>query len=121
MEETNKFEENVKRMEQANSHNLELYNKVVDSLKRVYDPEIPVNIWELGLVYDIKITEVNEVVVLMTLTAPNCPEAESIPQHVDYYIRNLHGVTGSKVILTFDPPWDPSRMSEAAKLELGMF
>lgn len=121
MQEINNFEENVKRMEQQNSHNIELYNKVVEALKRIYDPEIPVNIWELGLVYDIKITAANEVVVLMTLTAPNCPEAGSIPQNADYYIRNLNGVTGTKVILTFDPPWEPNRMSEVAKLELGMF
>lgn len=98
-----------------------LKEKVIDAIKRVYDPEIPVNIWELGLIYDIKITEQNEVVVLMTLTAPNCPEAESIPMQVEYNIRHLHDVTDAKVILTFDPPWDRERMSDVAKIELGFF
>lgn len=99
----------------------ELKEKVIEVIKKVYDPEIPVNIWELGLIYDIKITEQNEVVVLMTLTAPNCPEAESLPSQVEYYIKHLDGVKDAKVLLTFDPPWDRDRLSDVAKIELGMF
>ena len=99
----------------------ELYNKVVEKIKGVYDPEIPVSIWELGLIYDIKITEENEVVVLMTLTAPNCPEAEGLPVQVEFDIKEIPEVKDCKAIITFDPPWDQSRMSDAAKLELGMF
>ena len=90
-------------------------------IKTVYDPEIPVNIWELGLIYDIKVTENNEVVVLMTLTAPNCPAAEGLPKEVEEKIKMLPDVKDAKVIITFDPPWDQSMMSDAAKFELGLF
>jgi len=93
---------------------------VQEKIKEVYDPEIPVNIWELGLIYDISITKENDVVVLMTLTAPNCPEAGGIPVSVEEKIRELPEVNEVKAILTFDPPWDMSRMTEEAKLELGM-
>ncbi|MFH1051888.1 MAG: iron-sulfur cluster assembly protein [bacterium] len=99
----------------------ELKEKVINVIKKVYDPELPVNIYELGLIYDIKITEQNEVVVLMTLTAPNCPEAESIPAQVEYNIRHLHDVKDAKVLLTFDPPWDRDKLSDVAKIELGLF
>jgi FeS assembly SUF system protein len=94
--------------------------KVQEKIKEVYDPEIPVNIWELGLIYDISITKQNDVVVLMTLTAPNCPEAGGIPVSVEDKIKELPEVQDVKAILTFDPPWDMSRMTEEAKLELGM-
>nr|HPI20570.1 iron-sulfur cluster assembly protein [Candidatus Kapabacteria bacterium] len=82
---------------------------------------IPVNIWELGLIYDIQITEENEVVVLMTLTAPNCPEAEDLVSAVEKRVKSVHGVTDAKVIVTFDPPWDRSMLSDIAKIELGIF
>lgn len=98
-----------------------LYEQVVKAIKTVYDPEIPVDIWELGLIYDLHITAENEVVVLMTLTAPNCPEAEGLPIQVEEAIRSIPGVKDSKVFLTFDPPWDRSRLSDVAKFELGLF
>lgn len=97
-----------------------LEKKVEEKIKEVYDPEIPVNIWELGLIYDISVTAENDVVVLMTLTAPNCPEAGGIPVTVENKVKELDEVNEVKAILTFDPPWDMSRMSEEAKLELGM-
>lgn len=99
----------------------ELKEKVIEKLKTVFDPEIPVNIWELGLIYDLQITANNEVVILMTLTAPNCPEAEAIPIEVQKVVKEISEVKDAKVILTFDPPWDRNMMSEVAKLELGFF
>ncbi|MFP4368110.1 MAG: iron-sulfur cluster assembly protein [Candidatus Kapaibacterium sp.] len=99
----------------------ELEEKVIDKLKTVFDPEIPVNIYELGLVYDISITANDEVLLLMTLTAPNCPEADAIPREAEMAVKELPEVKDCKAILTFDPPWDKSRMSDAARLELGMF
>ncbi len=98
-----------------------LKNQVELVIKTVYDPEIPVNIWELGLIYDIKVTENNEVVVLMTLTAPNCPAAEGLPKEVEEKIKMIPEVKDAKVMITFDPPWDQSMMSDAAKFELGLF
>lgn len=98
-----------------------LYDQIVKAIKTVYDPEIPVDIWELGLIYDLQITAENEVVVLMTLTAPNCPEAEGLPAQVEETLRNVPGVKDAKVFLTFDPPWDRSRLSDVAKFELGLF
>jgi len=97
----------------------ELRNRVVDALKTIYDPEIPVNIWELGLIYGIDISPENDVAVRMTLTAPNCPVAESMPAQVKYKIENLPGVRSAKVDIVFDPPWDRSKMSDAAKFALG--
>jgi FeS assembly SUF system protein len=94
--------------------------KVKEKIQEVFDPEIPVNIWELGLIYDINVTLNKDVVVLMTLTAPNCPEAGGIPLEVEMRIKELDGVGEVKAILTFDPPWEMSRMSEVAKFELGM-
>ncbi len=93
--------------------------KVVQVLKTVYDPEIPVDIYNLGLIYDIKVTAEMEVVVLMTLTAPNCPVADTIPRDVEEKIERIPEVKKAKAIMTFDPPWDMEMMSEAAKLELG--
>lgn len=98
-----------------------LYEQIVRAIKTVYDPEIPVDIWELGLIYDLQITAENEVVVLMTLTAPNCPEAEGLPIQVEEAIRNIPDIKDAKVFLTFDPPWDRSRLSDVAKFELGLF
>ena len=99
----------------------ELEIKAIEAIKTVYDPEIPVNIYDLGLIYDISITQENEVVVIMTLTAPGCPEAGVLPGQVEQAIRDIEGVTDAKVILTFSPPWDKSLLSDEAKLELGLF
>src|SRR5438094_502442 len=97
-----------------------LEERVLDEIKTCFDPEIPVNIYELGLIYSIKITH-NDVFVKMTLTSPNCPSAEAIPTEVDSKIRALADVNDVKVEITFDPPWDKDMMSEAAKLELGFW
>lgn len=97
-----------------------LENKVYDKIKEIFDPEIPVNIYELGLIYDVSITKNNEVAVLMTLTAPNCPEAGGIPMEVETQVKSIPEVNDAKALLTFDPPWDMSMMSEEAKLELGL-
>ncbi|MDX9892509.1 MAG: iron-sulfur cluster assembly protein [Bacteroidales bacterium] len=94
-------------------------DKIIAALSFVYDPEIPVNVWELGLIYDIIIKSENEVEIIMTLTAPNCPEAESLPYEVKTEVKRMTGIEHVDVTITFDPPWDMSRMSEAAKLELG--
>ena len=97
----------------------QLRDRVVDVLKTIYDPEIPVNIYELGLVYGIDVTSENDVAVRMTLTAPNCPVAESMPAHVKHKIESLAGVRSATVDIVFDPPWDRSKMSDAAKFALG--
>ncbi len=97
----------------------DLRNRVVDVLKTVYDPEIPVNIYELGLIYDLQVTPEGEVTVKMTLTAPNCPVADSLPAQVKQRILKLDGVTSAKVDLVFEPPWDRSKMSDAANFALG--
>jgi FeS assembly SUF system protein len=97
----------------------DLRARVLDSLKTVYDPEIPVNIYELGLVYDLQVSGEGDVLVKMTLTAPNCPVAESLPNQVRQRILAVDGVTAAKVEIVFEPPWDRSKMSEAAKLALG--
>jgi FeS assembly SUF system protein len=99
----------------------QLRDQVEQVIKTVYDPEIPVSIWALGLIYDIQITAEKEVVVLMTLTAPNCPAAEGLPVEVEEKIKMIPGVKNAKVIITFDPPWDQSMMSEEARFELGLF
>jgi FeS assembly SUF system protein len=96
-----------------------LRERVEDVLRSVYDPEIPVSIYELGLVYDIDITDGGVVRIQMTLTAPSCPVAGVIPGEVEAKLRDIEGVTDAEVELVWDPPWDPSRMSEAARLELG--
>ena len=93
---------------------------VIDALQTVYDPEIPVNIYELGLIYGVEVDPAAAVTVRMTLTAAGCPAAQALPQEVEQRVRAVPGVTGATVNLVFDPPWDMSRMSEAAKLQLGM-
>jgi len=98
----------------------EIKQGVVDVLKTVYDPEIPVDIYELGLVYDVNVEESGSVVVRMTLTSPMCPVAESLPPEVEEKVRGVAGVTDVKIDLVWEPPWTPSLMSEAARLELGM-
>lgn len=98
----------------------DLLPRVIDALKTVYDPEIPVNIYELGLVYDVQVTTEGGVFVKMTLTAPNCPVAGILPDQVRQKILELDGVTSAEVELVFDPPWDRDKMSDAAKLALGL-
>ena len=98
----------------------ELKEKVIKEIKKVYDPEIPVNIYELGLIYKIEIEEKNIVKGDMTLTSPNCPVAESLPKQVEEYILKVKGVSDVKLNLVWDPPWNKSKMSEAAKLELNL-
>jgi len=97
----------------------ELKDKVLQAIKTVYDPEIPVDIYELGLIYEISVYPVNNVYVQMTLTSPSCPSAESIPGEVEQKIKAIEGVNDVKVEITFDPPYSQDMMSEAAKLELG--
>ena len=91
---------------------------IVNQIKEVFDPEIPVNIYDLGLIYEIKIDEEKKVEIIMTLTSPNCPVAESLPKEVSQKIKNIHGMKSLAVYLTFDPPWDHNMMSEDAKLAL---
>jgi FeS assembly SUF system protein len=98
-----------------------LEGQVKDALRTVYDPEIPINIQELGLVYDLRVESAGQVYVQMTLTAPSCPEAELIPGRVEQAIREVPGVTEVKVELVWEPPWTPQKMSEAARLQLGIF
>ena len=96
-----------------------LGEKIVKELKSIFDPEIPVDIYELGLIYDVFVNEDNEVKIMMTLTSPNCPVAESLPQEVEEKIRSIDEVKTAEVEITFDPPWTKDLMSEEAKLELG--
>ena len=98
----------------------ELNEKIIRVLKNIFDPEIPVNIYELGLIYEVNVNENGMVKVIMTLTAPNCPVAESLPAQVKEEIGFLSGVTEVDLEITFDPPWDQEMMSEEAKLELGL-
>lgn len=97
----------------------ELEDKIVVMLKSIYDPEIPVDIFELGLIYEVKIDKVNNVLIDMTLTSPNCPVAETLPKEVEDKVAALEEVSSCKVNIVFDPPWDKDMMSEEAKLELG--
>lgn len=101
------------------SQNTELTQKVIDVLKTCYDPEIPVDIWELGLIYEIKLDEKNNLEIKMTLTSPSCPVAETLPPEVEQKIKSVEGINSAKVILTFDPPWTKEMMSEVAQVELG--
>ncbi len=98
----------------------ELKNKIISEIKKIYDPEIPVNIYELGLIYKIEIIETNKVNIEMTLTSPNCPVAESLPKMVKDNILNLDGVKNVDLKLVWSPPWTKDKMSEAAKLELNL-
>jgi FeS assembly SUF system protein len=99
---------------------MSLKDQVIAALRRVYDPEMPVNIYELGLIYDLKVDGEGQAAVRMTLTAPNCPVAGTLPGEVERAVRSVPGVTGVNLELTFDPPWSKERMSEAAKLALGL-
>ncbi|MBT8285528.1 MAG: SUF system Fe-S cluster assembly protein [Flavobacteriaceae bacterium] len=98
----------------------ELGEKIVRVLKTIYDPEIPVDIYELGLIYDVFVNEDKEVKILMTLTSPNCPVAETLPVEVEEKVKSLDVVKDAEVEITFDPPWSQELMSEEAKLELGL-
>ncbi len=98
----------------------DLYEGVIDALKEIYDPEIPVNIYDLGLIYDVQVSAEGHVKVLMTLTTPHCPVAESMPGEVELRVGAVPGVGHAEVELVWDPPWDPQKMSDEAKLELGM-
>jgi FeS assembly SUF system protein len=98
-----------------------LEERVVDVLKTCFDPEIPVNIYDLGLIYEVKVEEGNDVFVKMTLTSPACPVAETLPPDVENKIREIPDVNNAKVVITFDPPWDKDMMSEEARLELGFW
>lgn len=98
----------------------DLKDKVIEVVHSIYDPEIPVNIYELGLIYEIDILPINNVQIVMTLTAPGCPAAQSLPIEVDQKVRQIEGVNDVHVTVTWNPPWNKSMMSEAAQLELGM-
>ncbi|MCB9425952.1 MAG: SUF system Fe-S cluster assembly protein [Flavobacteriales bacterium] len=97
-----------------------LGEQIVSVLKTIYDPEIPVDIYELGLIYDVMVSEDSEVKILMTLTSPNCPVAESLPKEVEEKVQSIKGIRSAFVEITFDPPWTKDMMSEEAMLELGM-
>jgi FeS assembly SUF system protein len=97
----------------------DLKEKVIDKLQTIFDPEIPVSIYELGLIYEINILPINNVQVVMTLTAPGCPAAQSLPVEVDQKLREIEGVNDVHVAITWTPAWDKSRMSEVARVELG--
>tara|TARA_Y100000992_G_C21008172_1_gene369780 strand:+ start:325 stop:627 length:303 start_codon:yes stop_codon:yes gene_type:complete len=98
----------------------DLKEKIISEIKKIYDPEIPVNIYELGLIYKIEIYDENKVIIEMTLTTPNCPVAESLPKSVKENILSIDGITDVDLKLVWDPPWSKDKMSEAAKLELNL-
>ena len=98
----------------------DLYERVVDALREIYDPEIPVNIYDLGLIYAVDVTDEGDVAITMTLTTPHCPVAESMPGEVELRVSTVPGVRDAEVNLVWDPPWGPNLMSDEARLELGM-
>ena len=99
---------------------MELKEKIIEEIKKIYDPEIPVNIYDLGLIYDIKVEDKNKAKVKMTLTSPNCPVAESLPKEVKDGIMQVEGIENVDLDLVWDPPWNQTMMTEAAKLELNL-
>lgn len=103
------------------SETIQLQDRVIEILRTCYDPEIPVNIYDLGLIYEVNVERTGEVRVRMTLTAPSCPVAGTLPGEVESKIKELPGVTTAKIELVWEPPWDMAKMSEAAKLQLGMW
>ncbi len=103
----------------THEENVEIGDKIVEVLKSIYDPEIPVDIYELGLIYDVMVNEEMDVKILMTLTSPNCPVAETLPIEVEEKVKTLEEIRGAEVEITFDPTWTQDMMSEEAKLELG--
>jgi len=106
-------------METMSANTNDLKAQVIEALRGCYDPEIPVNIYELGLVYEVEVDPSGAASVRMTLTSPHCPAAAELPAEVESRVRDVPGVTDASVEVVWDPPWDPSRMSEAAKLQLG--
>lgn len=98
----------------------QIRDQAIDVIKTVYDPEIPVNIYELGLIYDVIVTDEKVLEVTMTLTAPNCPVAGTLPTEVENKLKGISGITDARVTITWDPPWEMSKMSEEAKLQLGL-
>ena len=111
----------IKNKSKMTEQNLEdLGDKIVGVLKTIFDPEIPVDIYELGLIYDVFVSEENDVKILMTLTSPNCPVAESLPADVEKKVKTIDEINDCEVEITFDPTWTQDMMSEEAKLELGM-
>jgi FeS assembly SUF system protein len=100
--------------------NLEMENRVVEALKNVFDPEIPVNIYDLGLIYELKISESHDIRIKMTLTAPNCPVAEDMPNIVREAVKSVEGVNDVSVDIVFEPPWDKDMISESGLIELGL-
>jgi len=101
------------------TQNTELTQKAIDMLKTCYDPEIPVDIWELGLIYELTIDKENNLTMLMTLTSPSCPVAETLPPETEQKLGKIEGVKSAKITMTFEPPWEKEMMSEEAQLELG--
>ncbi len=99
---------------------LQIETEIVQVLKNIYDPEIPVNIYDLGLIYDIEIDDQDKATITMTLTAPNCPVADNLLLEVKEKVASVEGISSAEVNLVFDPPWDPAMLSDEAKLELGM-
>ena len=110
----------AQQVEGAGSPGGDVYEGVIAALKEIYDPEIPVNIYALGLIYDVKVSAEGDAKVVMTLTTPHCPVAESMPGEVELRIGAVPGIGDAEVELVWDPPWDPQKMSDEAKLELGM-
>ena len=110
----------AKQPESAGGPGGALQQAVVDALKEIYDPEIPVNIYDLGLIYGVDVTEDGDAVVTMTLTTPHCPVAESMPGEVELRVATVPGIRDAEVNLVWDPPWGPDKMSDEARLELGM-
>ena len=101
------------------TENTELMQRVIDEIKTCFDPEIPVDVWELGLIYELHLTKENHLKIVMTLTSPNCPAAETLPAEVEGKFKLLQGITGTELVLTFEPTWTKEMMSEVAQLELG--
>jgi FeS assembly SUF system protein len=101
------------------THNTELMQRVIDEIKTCFDPEIPVDVWELGLIYELDLNEAGDLKIIMTLTSPNCPAAESLPAEVENKCKLLPGIASTTLTLTFEPTWEKEMMSEVAQLELG--
>jgi FeS assembly SUF system protein len=100
--------------------NLVMEEQVLEALRTCFDPEIPVNIYELGLIYEVNVDDAGAVSIKMTLTSPHCPAVQSLPAEIENKVKAIAGVTDVKIDLVWDPPWEPSKMSEAARLQLGM-
>lgn len=111
----------LKSYEKSNEEKMNLERDIIRALRQVYDPEIPVNVYDLGLIYELKVDEGHNVFIQMTLTAPNCPVADQLVEDVNMQVGKVEGVKKVNVILVFEPAWDKSMMSEEALLELGLF